>query len=215
MEAEPKLQGQPVQQELIEVHQLKSDSTHQHAVRDMQGTQQRCELNCQFLHGRFGSLPYHVVGVEQHQSKASAIKTVGVLQPVGPVVEGIGAEPCGFYIINVMESVGCRSWQTRSLFAVHFFCFDAGGECQSRIRRARGCWGWRRRANVWRTVGSSACIIRVIESRRRAGPFQVRRRRRISVAHPLLCRCGVDIHNVWRSTGAPACIKDTAVQLLR
>ena len=95
MEAEPKLQGQPVQQELIEVHQHKSDSTHQQAVETCR-VYSSVASSIANISAEDLALCRYVVSAEQHQSKASAIKTVGVLQPVGPVVEGIGAEPCGF-----------------------------------------------------------------------------------------------------------------------
>ena len=70
-----------------------------------------------------------MVNVEKLQCIASAIKTVGDLQPV---YGGTGAELCGF-ITKAMESIGCPSWLTRSResrenpahLSVYLFCFEA------------------------------------------------------------------------------------------
>ena len=66
IEVEPQLQGQLAQQELIKIHQFKSDSVLQQVVEKSK------------VHTSDG----YVVNVEKLQSMASVMKTVGNLQTV-------------------------------------------------------------------------------------------------------------------------------------
>lgn len=99
---------------------------------------------------------------------ASAIKTVGDLQPV---VEGIGAELYGL-IIKVMESVGCPSWppawgnRERTPLAFRSRCSASTLAVNvSRIyAEFKGILQWWRREKLWRIVGSSEYITRVLQS---------------------------------------------------
>ena len=135
------LQGQLAQQaaELIEVHQFKGDSTHQQAVEKSKVHTSLVSSSFVVVSAEDFDLGGYMLNVEKLQSIASAMKTVGDLQPV---VEGTGAEPYGF-VLKVMENVGCPSWLSRlgeskanpDRLSVYLFCFDAGGECQSHLRR--------------------------------------------------------------------------------
>ena len=151
---------------------------------------------------------------------ASAIKTVGDLQPV---VEGSCAELYGL-IIKVMASVGCPSWPNRlgesgenlARFSVSLFCFDAGGECQLHLRRVQ-----RDFAVVARCETVAHCWLFCVHHQ---GPSIVKSLWKVldnfswryddRLELPTHYFTGVaSTSNAWRSIGPPARIKDTAVPL--
>ena len=146
-EVEPQLQGQLGQQELTVVHQFKSDSTHQQAA-------EKSRVHTSVVRS---SIAYF--SLEDFQRNENR----GDLQPL---VEGTGAELHGF-IVKVMECVGCPSWLTRSAesrdnparFAVYLFCFDAGGESQSHLRRVHRdvVMMWVLKENKWLGKSSGDC----------------------------------------------------------